>query len=68
MAVGFGPPPAKPRAPVLASVFGDPSGTVDLAQALVHRRGDELKTGMITGLGRVSLLSGWIRRYRVRLA
>jgi hypothetical protein len=23
--------------------------------------------GMITGLGRVSLLSGWIRRYRVRL-
>jgi hypothetical protein len=24
--------------------------------------------GMITGSGRVSLLSGWIRRYRVRLS
>jgi hypothetical protein len=33
MAAGSGPPPAKPRAPAWASVFGDPSRTVDMARA-----------------------------------
>jgi hypothetical protein len=42
MAVGSGAPPAKPRAPAWASVFGDPSETVDLARAVAHRCGGEL--------------------------
>jgi hypothetical protein len=42
MAVGSGAPPAKPRALACAFVFGDPSGTVDLARAAAHRRGGEL--------------------------
>jgi hypothetical protein len=44
MAAGSGPPPAKPRAPAWASVFGDPSRMVDLARAAAHRRGGELTT------------------------
>jgi hypothetical protein len=44
MAAGSGAPPAKPRAPAWASVFGDPFGTVDLARAVAHRRGAELNT------------------------
>jgi hypothetical protein len=35
MAAGSGAPPAKPRAPAWASVFGDPFGMVDLARAAV---------------------------------
>jgi hypothetical protein len=42
MAVGSGAPPAKMRAPAWAVVFGDPSGTVDSAWAVAHRRGSEL--------------------------
>jgi hypothetical protein len=53
MVVGSGPPPAKPRAPVWASVFSDPSGTVDLAWVATHRRGGELNT-----VARVSILAG----------
>jgi hypothetical protein len=37
MAAGSRAPPAKPRAPTWASVFDDPSGTVDLVQAVTHR-------------------------------
>jgi hypothetical protein len=44
MVVGSGPPPTKPRAPAWASVFGVPSGTVDLAWAVAHPRGGELNT------------------------
>jgi hypothetical protein len=44
MAAGSGAPPAKPRAPTWASVFGDPSRTVDLARAMARRRGGELNT------------------------
>jgi hypothetical protein len=44
MVAGSGPPLAKPRAPVWASVFGDPSGMVDLARAVTHRRGGKLNT------------------------
>jgi hypothetical protein len=44
MAVGSEAPLAKPRAPALGSVFGDPSGTVDLARAAAHRRGSGLNT------------------------
>jgi hypothetical protein len=44
MAAGFGAPPAKPRAPAWVSVFGDPSGKVDLARAAAHQRGGELNT------------------------
>jgi hypothetical protein len=44
MAIGSGAPPAKPRAPAWVSVFDDPSGTVDLARAVAHRRGGELNT------------------------
>jgi hypothetical protein len=44
MAVGSEAPLAKPRAPAWASVFGDPSGTVDLAWVVAHRRGGELNT------------------------
>jgi hypothetical protein len=53
MVVGSGPPPAKPRALVWASVFSDPSGTVDLAWVATHRRGGELNT-----VARVSILAG----------
>jgi hypothetical protein len=35
-------PPAKPRAPAWAAVFGDPFGAVDLARAAAHRHGSEL--------------------------
>jgi hypothetical protein len=44
MKVGSGSPPAKLRAPVWASVFGDPSETVDLARAAAHWRGGEINT------------------------
>jgi hypothetical protein len=40
MAAGSGAPLAKPRAPAWASVFGDHSGTVDLARAAAHQCGD----------------------------
>jgi hypothetical protein len=53
MAVGFGAPPAKPRALAWASVFGDPSRTVDLARAVAHRRSGELNT-----TARVSIVAG----------
>jgi hypothetical protein len=42
MVAGSGAPPAKPRALAWASVFGDPSGMVDLAWAATHQRGGEL--------------------------
>jgi hypothetical protein len=42
MAVGSGAHLAKLRAPAWASVFGDPSGMVDLAWAAAHRCGGEL--------------------------
>jgi hypothetical protein len=42
MAAGSGAPPAKPRAPAWAAVFDDPSGTVDSAREVTHRRGGEL--------------------------
>jgi hypothetical protein len=44
MAAGSMPPPAKPRAPVWASVFDDPSGMVDLAREVAHQCGGELNT------------------------
>jgi hypothetical protein len=50
---GFGPPLAKLRAPVWASVFGDPSGMVDLARAVAHRCGGELIPA-----ARVSIFAG----------
>jgi hypothetical protein len=53
MAVGSGAPPTKPRAPAWASVFGDPSRTVDLARAAAHRCDGELNT-----VGRVSIFVG----------
>jgi hypothetical protein len=53
MAAGFGPPPAKLRAPVWASVLGDPSEMVDLARSVAHRRSGELNT-----VARVSILAG----------
>jgi hypothetical protein len=53
MAVGSGAPLAKPRAPALASVFGDPFGMVDLERAAAHRRGGELNT-----VARVSIFAG----------
>jgi hypothetical protein len=53
MPVGSGPPPAKPRAPTWASVFGDPSRTVDLARAVAHRCGGELNMA-----ARVSIFVG----------
>jgi hypothetical protein len=42
MVAGFEAPPAKPRAPAWASVFGDPSGIDDLARAVAHQRSGEL--------------------------
>jgi hypothetical protein len=53
MAAGSRAPPTKPRAPAWASVFGDPSRTVDLARAAAHRCGGELNTA-----GRVSIFVG----------
>jgi hypothetical protein len=53
MAAGSGPPLAKPRAPAWASVFSDPSRTVDLARAAAHRCGGELNT-----VARVSIFVG----------
>jgi hypothetical protein len=53
MAAGSEAPPTKPRAPAWASVFGVPSGMVDLARAVVHRRGCELNTAV-----RVSIFVG----------
>jgi hypothetical protein len=44
MAVGSGAPLAKLRAPAWASAFGDPSETVDSAQAVAHWHGSELHT------------------------
>jgi hypothetical protein len=53
MAAGSRAPPAKPRAPAWASVFSDPSGTIDLARAAAHRCGGELNTA-----ARVSIFAG----------
>jgi hypothetical protein len=53
MAAGSGAPPAKPRAPVWASVFGDASWMVVLAQAAVHRRDGELNMA-----ARISIFAG----------
>jgi hypothetical protein len=53
MAVGSRPPPAKPRVPVWASVFSDPSGMVDLARVVANRRDGELNTA-----ARVSIFAG----------
>jgi hypothetical protein len=53
MVVGSGAPPAKLRAPTWALVFGDPSGMVDLARAVAHRRSGELNTA-----ARVSIFAG----------
>jgi hypothetical protein len=39
-----GAPPVKMKTPKGAAVFGDPSGTVDSAQAVTHRCGGELHT------------------------
>jgi hypothetical protein len=50
---GLWAPPANSRAPALASVFSDPSRTVDLARAAAHRRGGELNTA-----ARVSIFAG----------
>jgi hypothetical protein len=53
MFAGSGAPLAKPRAPVWASVFGDPFRAIDLSQAVAHRRGGELNTA-----ARVSIFAG----------
>jgi hypothetical protein len=53
MAVGFGAPPAKPRALTWASVFSDPSGIVNLAWAAAHWCSGELNT-----VARVSIFVG----------
>jgi hypothetical protein len=53
MAVGSKAPPAKPRAPAWASVFGDPSKMVDLAWAVAHWRNGDLNT-----VARVSIFVG----------
>jgi hypothetical protein len=37
-----GAPPVKMKAPKGSAVFGDPSGTVNLARAAAHRRRGEL--------------------------
>jgi hypothetical protein len=55
MAAGSGAPPAKPRAPTWASVFGDPSGTADLARAVAHRRGGERNTAARVSILRVKI-------------
>jgi hypothetical protein len=53
MVVGSGARSAKSRAPAWASVFGDPSGMVDLAWAVAHRHGSELNMA-----ARVSIFAG----------
>jgi hypothetical protein len=53
MATGSGAPPAKPKAPAWASVFGDPSRMVDLARVVAHQRCDEFNT-----TARVSIFVG----------
>jgi hypothetical protein len=53
MAVGSRPPLAKSRAPAWASIFGDPSGSVDLAWAAAHRCGGKLNMA-----ARVSIFAG----------
>jgi hypothetical protein len=53
MAVVSKAPPAKPRAPAWASVFGDPSKTVDLAWAVAHWRNGDLNM-----VARVSIFVG----------
>jgi hypothetical protein len=58
MAAGSGAPPAKLRAPTWASIFGDPSETVDLARAAlgfqslqvkIHRRTSTIYRAFCTG-------------------
>jgi hypothetical protein len=44
MPASSGAPPVKMKAPKGAAVFGDPSRTVNSAQAMAHRRGGELDT------------------------
>jgi hypothetical protein len=53
MAVSSGAPLAKLRVPAWASIFSDPSRTVDLARATAHWRGGELNT-----VARVSIFAG----------
>jgi hypothetical protein len=53
MAAGSRAPAAKPRAPAWALIFGDPSGTVDLAWVVAHLRSNELNTA-----ARVSIFAG----------
>jgi hypothetical protein len=53
MVVSSGAPPAKPRAPAWASVFGDPSRMVDLAPVAAHKHGCELNKA-----ARVSIFVG----------
>jgi hypothetical protein len=53
MAAGSRAPPAKSRAPAWVTVFGDPSGMVDLTRAVAHRCGGELNT-----TARVSIFVG----------
>jgi hypothetical protein len=53
MAAGSRAPPAKPRAPTWALVFGDPSRMVDLARAMANRGSGELNTA-----ARVSIFAG----------
>jgi hypothetical protein len=53
MAVGSGPPPAKPRVPAWVSIFSDPSGMVDLAWAAAHWRSSDLNM-----MARVSIFAG----------
>jgi hypothetical protein len=53
MVAGSGAPPAKLRAPAWASVFGDPSGMVNLAWAAAHWHGGEPNTA-----ARVSIFAG----------
>jgi hypothetical protein len=53
MAAGSGAPQAKPRAPAWASVFNDPSRTVDLARAVAHQHGSELNMA-----ARLSIFAG----------
>jgi hypothetical protein len=44
MPASSGAPSVKMKAPKGAAVFVDPSRTVDSAQAVAHRRSDELDT------------------------
>jgi hypothetical protein len=39
MAAGSRAPPAKPRAPAWAAVFGETPGAVNLARTVAHQRG-----------------------------